>query len=123
MAQTIQPVKFDETVREILNDYDHDVNEIVEESIEEVAKDAQKTLKKAGTFNGKDYKRAWATKIEKKRIYTTATIYNKKPGLTHLLEFGHVKQNGGRTRAFPHIAPVNEQVQTEVVQNIEEKLK
>ncbi len=123
MAQTIQPVQFAETVREMLNEYGHEVNEVVEESIEEVAKDAQKTLKKSGTFNGRDYKRSWAVKIEKKRIYSTATVYNRKPGLTHLLEFGHVKQNGGRTLAFPHIAPVNDQVQTEVVQKIEEKLK
>lgn len=120
---TIQPGKFASAISEILSDYDKDVREVVDKSITEVAKDAQKTLKQSGDFRGSGkYKKSWAVKIEKKRIYTNATVYNKKPGLTHLLEFGHVKQNGGRTRAFPHIAPVNDKVQDEVIKKIEEAL-
>lgn len=120
---TIQPASFASAISEILSQYDDDVREIVDASITEVARDAQKKLKKSGSFGGTgEYKKSWAVKIEKKRIYTNATVYNKKPGLTHLLEFGHVKQNGGRTRAFPHIAPVNDAVQDEVIKHIEEKL-
>ena len=120
---TIQPASFASEISEILSQYDEDVREVVDQSITEVAKDAQKTLRQSGDFGGTGkYKKSWATKIEKKRIYTAATVYNKKPGLTHLLEFGHVKQNGGRTRAFPHIAPVNDKVESEVIKKIEEKL-
>lgn len=120
---TIQPGKFASAISEILGDYDKDVREVVDKSITEVAKDAQKKLKQSGDFRGSGkYKKSWAVRIEKKRIYTNATVYNKKPGLTHLLEFGHVKQNGGRTRAFPHIAPVNDEVQDEVIKKIEEAL-
>lgn len=32
-------------------------------------------------------------------------IFSKKPGLPHLLEKGHAKSGGGRTRAFPHVRP------------------
>lgn len=32
-------------------------------------------------------------------------IYSKKPGLPHLLEKGHAKIGGGRTRAYPHVKP------------------
>ena len=35
-------------------------------------------------------------------------IYSKKPGLPHLLEKGHAKIGGGRTRAFPHVKPAAE---------------
>lgn len=32
-------------------------------------------------------------------------IYSRKPGLPHLLEKGHAKIGGGRTRAFEHVKP------------------
>lgn len=122
MASTIRPAEFTQAINDILGDYSHDVREVVDKSITTVAREAQKELKSAGTFKGTVYKKSWAVRIEKKRIYTTATIYNRKPGLTHLLEFGHIKQNGGRTREFPHIAPVNEEIQSEVIKKIEENL-
>jgi len=35
-------------------------------------------------------------------------IFSRKPGLPHLLEKGHAKIGGGRTRAFPHVKPAAE---------------
>ena len=32
-------------------------------------------------------------------------VYSTKPGMPHLLEKGHAKVGGGRTRAIEHIAP------------------
>lgn len=32
-------------------------------------------------------------------------IYSRKPGLPHLLEKGHAKIGGGRTRAIEHVKP------------------
>ena len=123
MAQTIQPAELASSINQLLTDYQGDVEKVVTASITEVAKETTKVMKTAGTFGGTGkFKKSWSVKIEKKRLYTEATVYNKKPGLTHLLEFGHVKQNGGRTKEFNFIAPVNDKVQTEVVKKIEEKL-
>ncbi len=123
MAQTIHTDELASAINEILQDYSQDVKEAVDASIEETAKDAQKELKTAGSFGGTGkFKKSWKVKIEKKRISTEATVHNAVPGLTHLLEFGHAKRNGGRTKAFDFIAPVNEKVQTEVITKIEEKL-
>lgn len=123
MAQTIQPAELASSISSILEDYKGDVDKIVGEAITDVAKATVKTMKTAGTFGGTGkFKKSWSVRIEKKRLYTDATVYNKKPGLTHLLEFGHAKQNGGRTKAFDFIAPVNDKVQTDVIERIEEKL-
>ena len=123
MAQKIQPADLTSAINQILDEYKGDVSEVVEKSITEVAKDTAKVMKTAGSFGGTGkFKKSWSVKIEKKRLYTEGTVYNKKPGLTHLLEFGHVKQNGGRVDGFNFIAPVNDKVQTEVVKKIEEKL-
>ena len=35
-------------------------------------------------------------------------IFSRKPGLPHLLEKGHAKIGGGRTRAYPHVKPAAE---------------
>ncbi len=49
----------------------------------------------------------------------TKTIHNRTPGLTHLLEDGHAKQNGGRVEGRKHIAPVEKKA----IQSFEDKLR
>ena len=47
----------------------------------------------------------------------------RNAGLTHLLEYGHAKQNGGRTRAFNFVAPINDTVEQKYMKEMEELLK
>lgn len=75
------------------------------------AKAGVKKLKQTSPKRSGEYAKGWKTKTEKTRTGTTTTIYNgDRPGLAHLLEFGHAKVNGGRTRAIPHIKPVEDEV-------------
>lgn len=98
---------------EILDAYGASMSEVAEEASRLVANDVAKELRSAGTFNGGDeFRRGWAVKVTKTRIGNTYTVYNKtKPGLAHLLEFGHAKRNGGRTRAFNFIAPISDTIE------------
>ena len=51
-------------------------------------------------------------------------VHNKKRyRLTHLLEHGHVTANGKRTRAIPHIKPVEEQVIREYEKQVREAIE
>ena len=62
-----------------------------------------------------DYADGWNKKKQgTKRIIHNATEYR----LTHLLEKGHATRDGGRTRAFPHIKPVENELEIEFVERV-----
>ena len=46
----------------------------------------------------------------------------KKYQLAHLLEKGHAKRGGGRTKAMPHIAPAEENAVKELENDIKKAL-
>lgn len=121
-------MRVDDLSREIvrsLEEYARDVNSDVKKVAKEVAKAAAEELKSTspvgkGTKKG-HYKNGWRSKV----ISETAnainiTVHNaKKPGLAHLLEFGHAKKKGGRVAAIPHIAPVEQKA----VEDFENKIR
>ena len=99
-------------VNGLLEEYTEEVADAVDTAVTKTAADAVKKLKSADAgFNDRKYSKGWTKKVTRHRLYTEATVYNRTHGhLTHLLEFGHALKNGGRARAFPHIAPVNDEV-------------
>lgn len=123
-------VKVDQLAKEIektLEDFVGVTEEACDKGVSETAKDAVQALRNAhpagsGIYGSWDkYDRGWRVMQTKtdKRYHRKATIHNATDyQLTHLLEKGHAKVNGGRTRAFPHIAPVAEKCEGELVQNI-----
>ena len=90
------------SVRDILNKYSNVVGEALDKTIETVAKEAK----------------SWRARNTGTRTAPEYTIYSELPGLPHLLEHGHAKRGGGRTRAFPHIAPVEENLPQMIEQEI-----
>ncbi len=120
-------VKVDQLASEInkvLEEYIDFTEEAVDKGVSETADEAVKELRNAhppgsGQYGpwDKKYNKGWTVKKTKRD--KTATIHNATDyQLTHLLEKGHAKQNGGRTRAFPHIAPVAEKCEDNLVKNI-----
>lgn len=105
-------------LRKILDSYVEDIEEDVVELTDKYTNSAKEELKsispkskrKVGVSTGifqnpGDYAKSWSIKKDKKNkhLYVKA-VYNKKYyRLTHLLEFGHAKRNGGRTKPIPHI--------------------
>lgn len=114
---------FKSTMIDIVKEYGDEVVNVFEKVMDDVAKEGAQELKNSNGSpafqdqTGK-YRRGWKTtkrnvrgvqlgKLAQDVIIHNATEYRK----THLLEFGHAKKGGGRTRAFVHIEPVNERVQ------------
>ena len=121
----IEPADLQRVVNGILSDYADDVREAVDEATMKTAADAVKKLKtNSMPFKDNTYSKGWTKKVTRNRLYSQATVYNRTEGrLTHLLEHGHALRNGGRARAFPHIAPVNDQVPEVFEEKLEAALR
>ncbi|MBD8028148.1 HK97 gp10 family phage protein [Ureibacillus sp. Re31] len=112
----------DDLVKEInktLSEYANGVGEEVEKVAETVAKEGVKKLRLRSPKDTGEYAKSWrATKVKKAWV-----VNNKIYQLTHLLEKGYAKVNGGRVPGQPHIAPVEKEMINEFVKGVEEAIK
>lgn len=101
--------------------YNQDVAEGLKEEVHQVAKDMVTELKQTSPRNTGDYAKGWKDRVEYESPEDIRVrIYNsKKPQLTHLLENGHAKQNGGRVNGTPHIGPAEQKAE----KSLESKVK
>lgn len=97
--------------------------------------DMKQAVRKAGTSVKKDvranapvktgkYSKSWSVKTTKESPNSLElTMYSpKKYQLAHLLEHGHAKRGGGRTKAVPHIAPAEEKAAKQLEDDIKRLL-
>lgn len=114
-----------EAVDYILDRYYLDVTEAMEQSMDEVSKEAVSRLKKTSPRKpgGGDYAKGWKREKDKGRLKVGYTIYNEIPGLPHLLEKSHALRNGGRSRPIVHIKPVEEWAVEEVFERFYDKVE
>ena len=100
-------------IYDILNDYSKDISEGIHKKGDEVAKYGVNKLKNTTSVyhvRSGDYNKGWKVKEYTGMWSFKNTIHNATDWrLTHLLEFSHNKRNGGKTKAFPHIEPVEKE--------------
>ena len=100
------------TVMRELDEY----RDLATDAMKEAVKDAGKTVRneirnsEATPKKSGDYRKSWTsrTTAESSKDIEVTVYSPSRYMLAHLLENGHAKRNGGRTRAFPHIAPAEE---------------
>lgn len=129
MAKKTPIDKLKDNVSKILAEYGQDVGASVGEVSMQVAKKGAQALRNqsASEFGNGDYAKGWTVETNNKAHYQvlwSSVIYNKTPGLPHLLEHGHVTRNGtGRvyddTPAHEHIAPI----EAELIETFEREVK
>lgn len=132
MGKKITIDKLEDEISKVLNDYADDVEKNIKKIQAKVANKGAAALrnKSKDTFDGTGtYAKGWTTTVKKAgKHYSSNIIYNKKqPGLTHLLEHGHVLKAGGRTLGYvkgrEHIAPVEEELNTQYYNQVISELK
>lgn len=107
----------------------------LEEYAEVATSDLKASVRKAGSNVRKDiqanapkktgaYSKSWSVKTTKETSNTLElTVYSpKKYQLAHLLEYGHAKRGGGRTKAQPHIVPAEEAAISQLERDIKRSL-
>ena len=121
----IKPTQLYDEISALLDEYGDEIVEKSEEAIRSVAKDVTKELRTAGSFGGSGkFRKSIKAEITAKRLTVEAKIGASAPHyrLTHLLEFGHAKQNGGRTTAYNFVAPINNTIEQRYMKKMEELL-
>lgn len=111
-------------VMNILEEYGDEVQKNMDEITKRVGKVGVQALRSEARakFNGRKYASSWTYEVENGRFGTTVTIYSKMPGLPHLLEHGHASRNGGRVDGRPHIKPVEENLISQMENEVMTKL-
>ncbi|ALC52842.1 hypothetical protein ACN91_15015 [Bacillus cereus] len=113
----------DDIARE-LQRYGKEVEEKLEVEKEVVANNLVDELKqtspKSDSKGGRKYAKGW----RKKKEGNAFIVHNAlKPQLTHLLEKGHAKVNGGRVPAIVHIAPAEEKAVNDFSERVERAIQ
>ncbi|HEM4925444.1 TPA: HK97 gp10 family phage protein [Streptococcus suis] len=109
------------TIQKELEQYHRLTNEQLKETVREVGKETKEVVKENAPVKSGDYRKSWAVKVVNESADSLHLVVHSKDSyqLTHLLEFGHAKRNGGRTKAIPHIGDAEQKA----VQSFEKKVK
>lgn len=134
MSSTIKvkPEQLADVIVKELQTYKQEVVDDMKAACLECAKTAAADLKvtspyrrhKKGTKGG-HYRTGWDVSVlyESNSTIRVAIHNKKKPGLVHLLEHGHAKKNGGRTKALPHVEPEERKLEGMITQEVVQRFK
>lgn len=104
-----------------LKAYSTEVEQDLQDAKKEVADKAVQELKASTGFQDRTgrYRKGWRAK----KVGENYVVYNATDAsLTHLLEKGHALRNGGRSKSFTHIKPVEEMVITDFEDIVRKRL-
>lgn len=125
MARKIPLSDFETAIVKELSEYSDEVAEDIKRDVKRVAKETVQALRTASPRDTGEYAKGWSDKVEYENANDIRVrVYNKKkPQLTHLLENGHAKKNGGRVDGKPHIGPVEQEAEKKLQNGIKVVVK
>lgn len=108
-----------------MQQYSTDVQKNVETALKRVGEEARIKVKATSPKRTGKYQRGWKVDFQNRNGHISCVVHQngKNYRLTHLLEHGHKSRNGGRVKAQPHIAAVEEWAEREALKAITEAVK
>ena len=111
MSRTVSIGEMADAIMEDLQEYADAASIDVKAAVRKSANTVKRQIgEKALVGKTGRYAKSWRVKTtEENSQKLVQTVHSpKRYMLAHLLEKGHAKRNGGRTRAIPHIAPAEQ---------------
>ena len=110
-----------DAVMEGLEEYNKLATDKVKAAVKKAGTTVRKEISSTAPRQSGKYAESWRSKTTAESSTSMqVTVYSpSRYMLAHLLEHGHALRNGGRARAFPHIAPAEETGEKQLTTDIE----
>lgn len=110
MTERIPIQNLSDEIMKGLKEYAEITSDKVKSAVKNAGETAVNEIKNNAPRNKGRYAKSWSVKATKENSdLLVLTVYSRDHyRLTHLLEYGHAKRNGGRVPAQPHIAAAEE---------------
>ena len=122
MAKLTSPEKLKAEIDAILKDYQAGVIKGVNKAIGSLANKGRNSVRRnARQVTSPGRANSWMYRLDPGSNYgaAEAVIYNKsQPGIGHLIEHGHAKTGGGRTKPREHVKPVEDELENTAIREV-----
>lgn len=130
MAKLTSAERLSADIDQILKEYQMGVYDGLDTALKKLASKGRNAVQRNAraviSKGRRKYSNGWGFKVKSSSNLwaAEAVIYEKKvPGLVHLLEHGHAKVNGGRTRALVHVKPVSDELANTAIGTLKAEIR
>ena len=117
-----------DAIMDAMHEYTSEVEEAIPDIVDDTADAMVAQIRSTSPNRTGKYAKGWTARkmtqsIRSKEGYTKLVCNPKRYYLSHLLEYGHAKRNGGRVSGKPHIRPACDKLLPELEKKIEDVVK
>ena len=125
MGRIVRIEQLADAVMKGLTDYAHLATDDLKADVRKASEAVKAQIVSSAPKKTGAYRKSWAVKKERETSDSIQMVVHStnRYQLTHLLEFGHAKRGGGRTKAIPHIAPAEKAGMEMLTREIERDLQ
>ncbi len=125
MAKRVNINGLANAIKDTLKEYADVSSDRVKSAVKDAGKTVKKEIEMSAPKDTGDYSKSWAVKNVRETSSSLEVAVHSKSHyqLAHLLEFGHVKRDGGRVSGKVHIASAEAKGIEQLEADIEKALK